>query len=156
MLLVFFLHISVQTTEVHHQFLDSFTLCFSCTHSNDIAKYRKSVLSLWVFAGFFCKVWAYKDMSNAVAQFSFLFCFILVSVSLQGYREQFDCMAQVHPKGSKPRTKFLHNVAIFREIFVILVRLDDFFFFNSETWLVYSVRFSIWISFMLQLLIINM
>lgn len=53
-------------------------------------------------------------MSNAVAQLSFLFCFILVSVSLQGYREQFDCMAQVHPKGLKPRTqlKFLHNLAI--------------------------------------------
>lgn len=57
-------------------------------------------------------------MSNAVAQLSFLFCFILVSVSLQGYREQFGRVAQVHPKGSKSRTqlKFLHNLAIFREI----------------------------------------
>jgi len=74
-------------------------------------------------------------MNNAVAQLSFLFCFILVSVSLQGYREQFDCVAHVQLKGSKPRTqlKLLHNLTIFRELFVIPGRLDDGVFFNSET-----------------------
>lgn len=63
-----------------------------------------------------------------MAQLSFLFCFILVSVTLQGYREQSDCTAQVHPKGSKPRTqlKFLHNLTIFRKIFVIPGRPDEF------------------------------
>lgn len=57
-------------------------------------------------------------MSNAAARLSFLFCFIVVSVGLQGYREKFDRVAQVHPKGSKSRIqlKFLHNLAIFREI----------------------------------------
>lgn len=84
-------------------------------------------------------------MSNAVAQLSFLFYFVLVSVSLQGYREQFGCVAQVHYKGSKPRTqlKFKYNLIIFTEIFMIPGRLDDFLVFNSETWLLYSFRFSI-------------
>lgn len=64
-----------------------------------------------------------------MAQLSFLFCLILVSVSLQSYKEQFNCMAQVHPKDSKSRTqlKLLHNLTIFREIFVIPRRLDEVF-----------------------------
>lgn len=65
-----------------------------------------------------------------MAQLSFLFCFILVSVSLQSYKEQFNCVCQVHPKDSKPRTqlKLLHNLTILGEIFVILRRLDEVFF----------------------------